>query len=136
MCAGGAIDWRSKQQSVVAQSSKASEFVALSFCVRDVLWLRKFKREFARILNLATVDRIFDVPIGEDNQACLADVRNEGLWDLLKHVDLKYQLIVDYVRKGELWVENVSSEEMAADILTKNLSTQQFETLRELLGMG
>lgn len=37
-CAGGAIYWRSNQQSSVARSSKKSEFVALSFRVKDMLW--------------------------------------------------------------------------------------------------
>lgn len=34
--------WRSKRQSVVAQSSKGAELTAMSLCIRDLLWLRKF----------------------------------------------------------------------------------------------
>lgn len=32
--AGGAISWRSKQQSLVAQSSVEAELIALSFSIR------------------------------------------------------------------------------------------------------
>lgn len=134
-CAGSAIHWRSKQQSIVAQSSKESEFVALSFCVRDVLWLHKFKKDFDRFMDPKAVATLFDVIIGEDNQACLAEVRNGGLSELSKHVDLKYQMVIDHVQKGEVRVEFVPSQVMVADVMTKNLSVQKFLPFRKLLGM-
>ena len=34
---GGVISWRSKKQSVVAQSSVEAEYIALSFAVREAL---------------------------------------------------------------------------------------------------
>lgn len=42
MCAGGAVCWRSKQQSIVAQSTVEAEFVSLSFAIREALWFRNF----------------------------------------------------------------------------------------------
>lgn len=36
-CADGTVDWRSNQQTIVAQSSKEKELVGLALCVRNLL---------------------------------------------------------------------------------------------------
>lgn len=41
------ISWRGKKQTIVAQSSCESEYVAMSFAVREAIWLgRLFKDDF------------------------------------------------------------------------------------------
>ena len=102
MCSGGAISWMSKKQTIVAQSSKEAEFVALSYCIREVLWLMKFKLPLQRIVGLDSVKELFDICIREDNQACILDAKNHVLSDLSKPIDLKYQLLVDHIRKGTI----------------------------------
>ena len=37
---GGAISWRSKKQRVVAESSCKAEYVAMSYAVRESIWIR------------------------------------------------------------------------------------------------
>lgn len=41
--AGGTICFRSKKQSIVAQSAVQAEFIALSDAVREVLWIKMFQ---------------------------------------------------------------------------------------------
>lgn len=134
-CASGAIDWRSKQWLIVVQSSKKSEFLELSFCVKDVLSLYKFMKHFEQVMDSAVVTSIFNVIIAEDNHACLAHMPKDGFPELSKHVDLKYHLVIEHVRKGDVCVEFVSSEEMVADLMTNNLSVQKSLPLRVLLGL-
>lgn len=62
-----------------------------------MLCLYKFKEDFKTFMDSTVVGSLFDVVIGEDNHACLADVRNKELVELSKHVDLKYQLVIDHV---------------------------------------
>lgn len=81
------------------------------------------------VLDRATVERLFDVCIGEDNQACISETLNPVLSDLSKHIDLKYQFLVDHIRKGDVGIRYVCTEEMIADILSKNLSAQNFGQL-------
>jgi hypothetical protein len=38
------VIWRSKLQTIVAQSTAEAEFVAASMAVRDILWLHKLLR--------------------------------------------------------------------------------------------
>lgn len=136
MIGGSLIDWRSKQQSIVAQSTKEAEFIALSFCVRDVLWLLKFKHDVSKVLEVDAVNKMFDVTVGEDNQGCISDVHNANMTDLNKHVDLKYQLLADHIRRGDMQLEYVPSAKMVADIFTKNLQLQKFKGLMALTGMN
>lgn len=37
ICAGGPISWTSKQQEVIAQSTKEAGFISLALCVKEVL---------------------------------------------------------------------------------------------------
>lgn len=90
MLAGCCINWKSKQQSVVAQSSKEAEFVALASCVREVLWLCKFAFTLGKDLEKSVVDKILDIYISEDNQACISETENPVLSDLSKHIYLIY----------------------------------------------
>lgn len=39
----GAVSWRPKQQSIVAQSSKEATYIVLASCIKEVLWIQKFR---------------------------------------------------------------------------------------------
>lgn len=47
--AGGAVSWRSKKQTVVAQSSMESEYISCSFAVREVLWMLQLLKDLCRV---------------------------------------------------------------------------------------
>lgn len=42
---GAAINWKSHRQDIVALSSTEAEYIALSSCVKDVLWIRQIINE-------------------------------------------------------------------------------------------
>lgn len=48
LAGGGAVSWRSKKQTVVAQSSVESEYISSSFAIRECSWLLQLLREFCR----------------------------------------------------------------------------------------
>lgn len=50
MVAGSAVSLRSKQQFIVSQSSKESEYVALVMCVCEMLWLKKCRGLMEKVL--------------------------------------------------------------------------------------
>lgn len=135
MIGGFLIDWRSKEQSIVAQSIKEAEFIALSFCVRDVLLLLKFKHDLSKVLEIDAVNKMFETTVIQDNQGCSSDVHNVNLTDQIMHVDLKYQLLNEYIRRSDLNSEYVSSVEMVTDIFSKNLQLPRFKALMPLTGM-
>lgn len=79
---GALVSWRSKQQSVVAHSSKEADFIALSVCVRGGLWFRRFAGFLKMVRPGEVVDKSFIILIGEDNMACLQDAYNLTISDL------------------------------------------------------
>lgn len=95
------ISWRSKQQTLVAQSSVEGNFIALAYSILETLWPMKF----GKFLKLALLDKdfhnSFSLCIVEDNYACISDARSGSLTELSKHVDVKCQFMVDHV--NETW---------------------------------
>lgn len=110
--------------------------MALSHFLRDVLWLRYFRIQLQRILGKQFINDLLDIIFGKDNQVCIMDAQRPALSDLSKHIYLKYQLLVDHVRKGELDWNMFLHIQLVLDILTNNLTTQKFRALMELLRMG
>lgn len=127
--AGAAFSWKSKKQSVVAQSSVEAEYIALADTVREAQWIKKFERPFGSPKDL------FEIAIGEDNQGCIALSDDRVVNNRSKHIDIKYQMIMDNVRKGLVGIIYIPTSEMTADIMTKALPRPCFEYLREKLGM-
>ena len=54
------MSWRSKKQTIVAQSTVEVEYIAISFAVRKALWTQKLMAEIGKHETV-----IF---VGEDNQ--------------------------------------------------------------------
>jgi len=78
----------------VATSRAEAEYVAAAMTTKEALRLRKL------LLALG-----FDggaVPMGEDNQACLAFVNNPEATGRTKHVNVAYHMVSDYVARGEV----------------------------------
>ena len=63
-----------------------------------------------------------------DNQGAIFLARNESS-TRTKHVDVRYHFIRDLVEQGIIQLEYVNAKENTADMLTKNLPTEQFEKL-------
>lgn len=102
MVAGRMVRWRSRHQTVVAQSSKKAVFVALATCLRKALWFKKFETMFLKIMKKECTDQLFQVMIGEDNVASIKDASKPVASDLSRHVDIKYQFLVDYIAKKNI----------------------------------
>jgi len=118
---GGPISWTSKRQSTVATSTAEAEYVAAAMATKEALWLRKLLSELG-------VDGDA-VPMGEDNQACLALVNNPEATVRTKHVDVAHNVVRDYVARGEVTFYFLPSADMPADGMTKPLPAPAFTLL-------
>ena len=110
---GAVVSWRSKKQEFVAQSTVEAEYVALSFAVREVIWLMK--------LEVGVSMKKIPINVGCDNKGALAiesdDIENERS----KQIDMKYHFIRDNYQKGTITLNYVPTSEMIEDIMIKNL---------------
>jgi hypothetical protein len=70
-----------------------------------------------------------------DNQSCIKLSENPFFHDRSKHIEIRYHFICDYVQRGAVELQCISTEEQAADILTKALRRGKFVFFRDKLGM-
>jgi len=91
---GGPVSWARKHQATVATSTAEAEYVAAAIENKEALWLWK--------LLLALGATGGDVPMGEENQSCLALVNNHDAARRTKHVDLACHMIRDYQARGDV----------------------------------
>lgn len=56
-----------------------------------------------------------------DNQSAHSLVKNPILHGRSKHIEIKYHHVIDLYEKADISLEYISTTEMVADLLTKNL---------------
>jgi hypothetical protein len=98
----------------VALSSAEAEYMAASQASCEVLWLCKL------------LVGLFDVQLRPtliycDNQSCIKLSENPVFHDRSKNIEIRYHFIRDYVQRGVVELQYISTEEQVADILTKAL---------------
>lgn len=110
------IVWRSRLQSIVAQSTAEAEFVSAAMAVKEMLWMRKLFNLF----------RFPQKPIILycDNAAALKLMSTDkmSVANRTKHIGVQYWLIVDHVMKGDIYPKFIPTADMLADSLTKPYS--------------
>jgi hypothetical protein len=75
------------------------------------------------------------VKIREDNQGCIALAKTASQHNKSKHIRLRYHYNREAVADGLVTLEYIRTSFNIADLFTKPLSKQRFETLRRLLGI-
>lgn len=120
------ISWLSKKQIAVALSSSEAEYIALSIVITEAFYLKKLISDFMLLLK----DPIL---IFEDNQSVIKISENNENNKRLKHVDIRYNYILDNVNKGEVQLEYVPTSENIADMFTKPLGKILFQKFRDCM---
>eukprot|EP01018_Ginkgo_biloba_P021684 Gb_35290 [translate_table: standard] len=70
-----------------------------------------------------------------DNQSCIKLSENPVFHDRSKHIEIKYHFIRDYVQRGAVELQYISTDEQVADILTKALVKGKFVFFKDKLGV-
>jgi hypothetical protein len=73
--------------------------------------------------------------IWEDNQGTIAVSRNPVNHLGMKHIDVRYFAIRDWIQDGKLRVDYLHTSDMLADALTKPLNGTHLRALCERMGM-
>nr|GFB38138.1 retrovirus-related Pol polyprotein from transposon TNT 1-94 [Tanacetum cinerariifolium] len=106
---------------------KKSEYVAVSSCCAQVLWIRT---------QLTDCSFFYDkVPIYCDSKSAIAISCNPVQHTRTKHIDVRYHFIKDHVEKGTIELYFVGTEYQLADLFMKSLPEARFKFLVEKLGM-
>ena len=70
-----------------------------------------------------------------DNQSCIRLSENPVFHDRSKHIEIRYHFIRDYVQRGAVELQYISTDEQVADILTKSLGRGKHIHFRDKLGV-
>ena len=111
---GNTVLWVTRKQNYVALSSTEAELVALCAVVQDGLWYKKLLQDL--IKNFKTL---------EDNQSCIALIRNPENNKRVKRIDLKYKFVCESLKKREIVIEYINTRFQLADTLTKGLNREK-----------
>ncbi|KAH8328794.1 hypothetical protein KR067_013299, partial [Drosophila pandora] len=126
--AGAAFSWESKKQSVVALSSTEAEYIALSGAAKEAMYIKKLITEMG-------FGGIKTLQVFSDNQSAQCLAKNPKFHARSKHIDIKYHHVRDMYKSKIINIEYVSTENMIADVLTKNLNRVKHEKCISLLGL-
>ena len=105
------ILWKSTDQRCVTLSTLESECHSLSTSLVQALWMRDVLLEIDE--GASSVIKCF-----EDNAACVALANNESL-GRAKHIAVRFHFVKELVKREEIQVIGIASQDMVADSLTK-----------------
>ncbi|GKE25734.1 retrovirus-related pol polyprotein from transposon TNT 1-94 [Tanacetum coccineum] len=115
-----------RQKSTVISSTKA-EYIALSSCCTQVLWMRSQLTDYGFGFN--------KIPMYCNNKSAIALCCNNVQHSRSKHINIRYHFIKEQVENGVVELYFVRTEYQLADIFTKALCRERIEFLIDKLGM-
>jgi hypothetical protein len=125
-----AVVWCSKLQKSVALSSTEAEYIALTATARDLIWCRALLEEMGFPMTEASV-------ILEDNDSASKIAQSYKKHPGVKHIEIRQHFIRDRVLEvKDIAIERLSTFNMVADLLTKQLPFPAFARHREALGLS
>ena len=145
--AGRPVSWISRKQKSVATLTTKAEYIALSICVKEGLWISQLLRDLGLTIfigdYLKRVSIIEDkaykaalaTQIKGDNQAALVLVGNKYIYNRSKYIDVNYYNIRELYERNLIIVSFIPSADIVADSLTKPLIKDKHKTFKQQLGI-
>ncbi|KAE8729042.1 hypothetical protein F3Y22_tig00004004pilonHSYRG00037 [Hibiscus syriacus] len=125
---GGPICWKSTVQSVVALSTTEAEYMAAAKAAKEALWLTGLVKELG--VQQGGVQLLCD------NQSAIHLAKNQVYRARTKHIDVRFHKIRELVASGEVLFQKVHTDENAADMFTKPVTTDKFKHCLDLLNVS
>jgi hypothetical protein len=130
------VIWTSKLQTEIALSTMEAEYNALSFAMRSVLPFQTLVHSVTKGIGLDS-DNVasFRTTVWEDNAGALqlANMEPGRVTPRSKHYAIKYHWFRSHLKPNHIEIHKVDSSQQKADILTKGLTKDKFESIRKLL---
>nr|GEW83298.1 retrovirus-related Pol polyprotein from transposon TNT 1-94 [Tanacetum cinerariifolium] len=121
------VSWSSKKQKSTAISITETEYIAMSGCCAQALWMRSQLTGYSFAFN--------KIPLYFDNRSAIALCCNNVQHSRSKHIDIRHHFIREQVKKGVVELYVVTTDYQLADIFTKALPRERFEFLLSRHGM-
>ncbi|GJW63609.1 hypothetical protein Tco_0115493 [Tanacetum coccineum] len=102
-------------------STAEAEYVSLSACCAQVIWMRTQLLDYGYKYNR--------IPMYYDSKSAIAISCNPVQHSKTKHIDIRYHFIKEHVEKGTVELYFVGTEYQLADLLTKALYRERYGVL-------
>ncbi|GKD28423.1 retrovirus-related pol polyprotein from transposon TNT 1-94 [Tanacetum coccineum] len=123
----GLVSWSSKRQKSVAISSMKAEYVVMSGCCAQILWMRSQLTDYVLGFN--------NIPMYCDNKNAIALCCNNVQHSRSKHIDIIFHFIKEHIENGVIELYFVNTKYQLADIFIKSLARERIEFFINKLGM-
>src|SRR6266545_4359138 len=126
--AGGPVTWSSKRQATVALSTVEAEYVAMSRCAQQMVWMQTWLDE---------VEIEHDIPgiIRGDSRGAIALGRNTKDYGKVKHIDIRHHYLRELIKSGAISFKQVPSADNVADLFTKPLTRDHHYRFLDVLNI-
>jgi hypothetical protein len=107
---------------MVALSSTEAEYIALGEASKDAVWLREW---LTAVLGLTVPIRVLC-----DNTAALKIAANDSDSARTRHYSARHHFVRELIQTNQLKLEWTSTQDQAADMLTKQLTLEKLKIWR------
>ncbi|GKE02675.1 retrovirus-related pol polyprotein from transposon TNT 1-94 [Tanacetum coccineum] len=121
------VSWSSKKQDCTTLSTAEAEYVSISACCTQVLWMRTQLTDYGFHFN--------KIPIYYDSKSAIAISCNLVQHSRTKHIAIRYHFIKEHMEKGMIELYFVKMYYQLADLFTKALPVDRFTYLVRRLSM-
>jgi hypothetical protein len=127
--AKGPITWKSKLQTIIAQSTTEAEYIAINIAAKEAVYIKSLLKELGHY-------KQNKLPLYTDNNGALLLAKNPIFHERTKHIAVKYHYIRDLINQGIIDLIYISTKEQKADGFTKALDKIKFREFIRMLGLN
>jgi hypothetical protein len=121
---GGIIDYQCRKTRQTAMSTQEAEWYAACNATKAGKYLRNLFQELGLMGNEP-------ITLLEDNNGCINFAHKSVNTSAMRHIDLRYHFVRDYLQRGIIHFDRVPSKDNIADMFTKALQPEPFMRLRQ-----
>jgi len=126
---GAPVMWQSKCQKTVARSSCEAEYMAMSDATNEIVYIRQLLAD----MMLPTPWSLDATTLYVDNKSAIFIGNMTAPTKLSRHIAVRFHNVQQEVKAGVIQLIHIPSARQFADMLTKNLNTNLFYSLRRHL---
>jgi len=113
--AGGAVTWSSKRQATVALSTVEAEYVAMSRCAQQMIWMHTW-------LDEVEIAHVTPGVIRGDSRGAIALAKTTKDHGKIKHINIRHHYLRELVKSESVIFEQIASADNITDLFTKPLA--------------
>ncbi|GKA95923.1 putative ribonuclease H-like domain-containing protein [Tanacetum coccineum] len=121
------ISCQCKKQTIVANSTIKTEYVAAASCRRQVLWIHNQMLDYGF--------NFMNTKIYIDNESTITIVKNLKLYGKTKHIEIRHHFIRDCHEKRLIKTIKIHTYHNVADLLIKAFDVSRFNFLVASIGL-